>query len=153
TELPKYRALKIKALVQEALSRPAKAAASSVTSVEAGLKRAKNYLKLDQLPQAAVELDNVLKLQPNAGEIAQAQARLADVRPQKAGILQIRDEAEEACGDCVQLRVARAEYWLSTSSDRGLAEASAALAKIEQDTGKFSREEEARLLRGLGGLY
>jgi cellulose synthase operon protein C len=58
-------------------------------------------------------------------------------------------EAQERLGDTVELRVARARVW----TRRGTPEARERLAELEQGLEKFSPEEQARLLKGLGEAY
>jgi tetratricopeptide (TPR) repeat protein len=60
--------------------------------------------------------------------------------------LAVLDEAEQALGDTVELRLARADYLALSPRD----EAVKGLAKLEQKRDQFDKAEQGRLLRGLG---
>jgi tetratricopeptide (TPR) repeat protein len=63
--------------------------------------------------------------------------------------LALIEDAEKKLGDRVELRLARARQWLRSGGDA----APPALAKLEQDTGKFNQADQSRLLTELGNLY
>jgi len=63
--------------------------------------------------------------------------------------LPIIDKAEKALGDRVDLRLARARHWLRAGGE----DATAALAKLEKESGKLSPADQPFLLDGLAVLY
>jgi tetratricopeptide (TPR) repeat protein len=78
-----------------------------------------------------------------------ALAALEERRGQPAAALAVLDDAGRACGDAVNLRLARAQYLIA--HDR--AAARPALAVLEQGLDKFPAADRHRLLRGLSDAY
>src|SRR5262249_29149720 len=59
--------------------------------------------------------------------------------------LETLDRAAQQLGDRMEIRLACARHWALPGQEG----AAAALAKLEQDSGKFTLEEESQLFRGL----
>jgi tetratricopeptide (TPR) repeat protein len=115
-------------------------------SVEAVLLRAQLLLAQNQLQQAHALL---LKAKENQPQQAEFQLALADV----AGRLgewdeaeQLLDQVERDNGDSVSVRLARARHWAS----RGSSKAPAGIAALGKNVERFTSDDQARLLKGLG---
>jgi tetratricopeptide (TPR) repeat protein len=138
--------------------------------------------RLDPEKQDWKEVENVLRAAPASAELAIFKAQLAQLKNPKEGLealqkerdkdpsqltpwvamieateregdpaktLALIVEAEQKLGDRVELRLARARYWLRQGGEA----ASTALIKLEQNTGRFSPADQARLLAELADLY
>jgi cellulose synthase operon protein C len=86
---------------------------------------------------------------PSQPEPWMALIRMAETQGKPADTLALIDLAEKQLGDRVDLRLARARHWLRVGGEP----APTALAKLEQDTGKFNPAERAGFLTGLADLY
>jgi tetratricopeptide (TPR) repeat protein len=109
--------------------------------------------ELAQIRKNTPEAFDMLKKErdkdPSQSEPWLALIRMTETQDKPADTLALIAEAEKQLGDRVDLRLARARHWLKVGGDAALAP----LAKLEQDTNKFTPVERASLLTGLADLY
>jgi tetratricopeptide (TPR) repeat protein len=130
---------------QEAEQLLDRAAKANPNGPELAILRADLLLAQGQLPQARRLLEKACDQQPDRLDLWLALASvMGQEKPEK--LLETLAGAERRLGDRVELRLARARYW----SRQPQAEATAALAKLEENLDKLTPEEQARLRLGLG---
>jgi tetratricopeptide (TPR) repeat protein len=116
-------------------------------ATEVPILRAEVLVAQGQAEEAQSLLEAARDAQPTKVELWRALASVWETRGQPEKGLETLDQAVARLGDRLDLRLARAAYW-SKPGREGAAEA---LAKLEEDSGKFTVEEETQLLRGLAG--
>jgi tetratricopeptide (TPR) repeat protein len=86
---------------------------------------------------------------PSQPEPWLALIRMAESQQQPSDTLALIAQAEKQLGERVDLRLARARYWLRVGGEAAVAP----LAKLEQDARKLKPAEQAIFLTGLADLY
>jgi tetratricopeptide (TPR) repeat protein len=120
-------------------------AGSEPASAEATVLRAEVLAAQGQFSSARQLLEQALAKYPNQVDIWVTLANLAGREGKPEETLSRLDEAQKRVGDLVELRLARAGYWVR----RGGSEAPGALTKLEDGAESFSAEDRALLFRNL----
>ncbi|HEV3082402.1 MAG TPA: tetratricopeptide repeat protein [Gemmataceae bacterium] len=136
------------AAVESALEAAEKA---SPNTAEVVLVRVQSQVAQGDIKRALAILKESCAKQPDKLEFWLGRANLVDITGQGGDALDILKEAETKLGERIELRLARAYHWQRKA--KAGAEAVAALHKLEENTEKFSSDEESKLLRGLGEAY
>jgi cellulose synthase operon protein C len=119
------------------------------SSVQAEIRRSEVELVRGYPAQAEQRLRRALKSHPKDVELWSGLVALAQLEDKKPRLLPLLDEAAAAIGDRLELRLARARYWIA-SRDK---QAAAALTKLEQNLDKFSLEDQVSFLHALARSY
>jgi tetratricopeptide (TPR) repeat protein len=125
-------------------------AACREISTEVILLRAEALAARKDYDRARAELEQAVdgnKLRPV--QVWVALAALEERRGHADAVLPLLDQAEREQGDCVELRLARAQHWAERKGSAALE----SLNRLAEDTTRFTDEERQRLLRGLADAY
>ncbi len=114
-------------------------------AAEVVLLRAEMLNAQKKVDDAKALLLEALKSQPKRVEFWAGLAGLAERGGEPEKALALLDEAQNAAGDSVELRLARARYW----GGRPKAEAVPALRRLEKGLVSFPADRQAALLTGL----
>jgi tetratricopeptide (TPR) repeat protein len=125
------------------------AAQATPPSVQVPVLRAEVLVARGKPAEARQMLEAACDKESNAVELWTALAGLAERQGEADKGIRLLDEAARRLGASVELCTAQARYW---ARRRGT-EARKALARLEQDLGKFTVDERERLLRELGDAY
>jgi tetratricopeptide (TPR) repeat protein len=102
-----------------------------------------------QLERARTLLEEASAKQPKEAAIWTVRIELALYQGSPESVLPLLDEAGRHLGDRVELRLARAGWWVRRGGD----EARQGLAKLKENLDQFTPGEQADLLDGLGEAF
>jgi tetratricopeptide (TPR) repeat protein len=122
---------------------------AKLAPVEVTLLRAEVCAAQDQKKRARDLLKEALVKQPKEVKLWIALANVVELLGDSVEALTVLNQADKACGDRVELGLARAQYW----TRRDPASAQPALAEMEKNLNRFSPTDRWQLLNGLAASY